>query len=174
MARMKAEVLEQFLARPINAVLATRRREQQPYQVPVWFLWQASGTYAAEYPCYPDGEFWVSGTYTRQWCKHVFRDGRVSLCIEGAGPVAGYVAAECEAEPVEPKDTDIWPISTMLARKYVGARGDDDAVEHFVANMRTEPRLLFRLRPLHWRAIDLTVYTGSRADIAYQRSHAGQ
>jgi hypothetical protein len=60
-----------------------------------------------------------------------------------------------------------------LAEKYVGPRGAA-AVEAFFANMQTEPRLLFRLTPQHWRAIDLTVYTGSRGDLAYQRAHAAE
>ncbi|MGI8553875.1 MAG: pyridoxamine 5'-phosphate oxidase family protein [Dehalococcoidia bacterium] len=170
MARMKADVLAEFLTKPINAVLATTRRQSRPYQVPVWFLWQETGPAAAEYPFYREGDFWLTGTYTRQWCKHIFADPRVSLCIEGGGPVPGYVAVNCQAVPVEPKDTDIWPISTKLAQKYVGARGDEEAVARFMANMRTEPRLLFRLTPESWRCIDLTVYTGARGDVAYQRS----
>jgi PPOX class probable F420-dependent enzyme len=154
---MKPDVLEAFLQRPIIGVLTTLRRDGRPYQIPVWFLWR-------------DGEFWLTGTYTRVWCKHILVDPRVSLCIEASDPVARYVAVDCTAEPVEPKEHDIWPVSRLLAEKYVGSRGGD--VEAFIANMRTEPRLLFRLTPDHWRAIDLTVYVGSRGDIAFQRQQA--
>jgi PPOX class probable F420-dependent enzyme len=153
MARMKPEVLDAFLQRPIIAVLCTLRRAGRPYQIPVWFLWR-------------DGVFWLTGTYPRVWCQHLFHDPRAALCIEAADPAARYVAVDCHAEPVEPKDADIWPISRLLAEKYVGTRGGD--VEAFLTNMRREPRLLFRLTPEHWRAIDLTVYTGSRGDLAYQ------
>ncbi len=154
MARMKPEVLEQFLQRPIIAVLCTLRRDGRPYQIPVWFLWR-------------DGAFWLTGTYPRVWCRHIFHDPRVSLCIEEREPATRYVAVDCTAAPVEPKDADIWPVSRLLAEKYVGAAGGD--VEAFLANMRREPRLLFRLTPEYWRAIDLTVYTGSRGDLAYMR-----
>lgn len=34
--------------------------------------------------------------------------------------------------------------------------------------MQTEPRLLFRLEGDVWRAIDLTVYRGKRADREFQ------
>jgi PPOX class probable F420-dependent enzyme len=159
MARMKPEVLEEFLTRPIIAVLSTVRRQGRPYQIPVWFLWH-------------EGSLWLTGTYTRTWCKQIFADRRVSLCIEASDPVARYVAVDCTAEPYEPDPSnghDIWPISRLLAEKYVGSRGGD--VEAFLRNMRTEPRLLFRLTPERWRAIDLTVYTGSRGDLAYQRQH---
>ncbi len=157
MARMKPDVMETFLARPIVAVLATMRRNGMPYQIPVWFLWR-------------EGAFWLTGTYTRVWCKQLFAEPRASLCIEDRDPVAKYVAVECSVEPIEPKNSGIWPVSQLLAEKYVPAGG----VEAFMANMRTEPRLLFRLTPAHWRAIDLTVYAGSRGDLAYQRAQRGE
>jgi PPOX class probable F420-dependent enzyme len=156
MARMKAEVLEAFLDKPIVAVLAAVRKNGQPYQIPVWFLWR-------------EGSFWLTGTYTRVWCKQLFVDPRASLCIEDRDPIARYVAIDCIAEPVEPATADIWPVSQWLAEKYMPA----ERVPAFMANMRTEPRLLFRLTPRHWRAIDLTVYVGSRGDLAYQQQRGG-
>ncbi len=154
MARMRAEVREELLAQPIIAVLSTIRRDGRPYLAPVWFLWQ-------------DGVFWLTGTSARTWCKHIFRDRRVSLCIETTDPIARYIAVDCEAEPVE---QDIWPVSGALAQKYIGGRpgATPETVEQFIAGMQTEPRLLFRLTPTlppeRWRAIDLTVYTGVRGD----------
>ena len=61
-------------------------------------------------------------------------------------------------------DFDIWPISRLLVNKYVGP-GHREA---FFANMRTEHRLLFRLTPDVFRAIDMRVYRGKRADREYQ------
>ncbi len=152
MARMRPEVMEAFLAKPIVAVLAAVRKAGQPYQVPVWFLWL-------------DGSFWLTGTYKRVWCKQLIADPRGSLCIEDRDPVARYVAVDCTVEPIEAKTTNIWPVSQLLAEKYMPA----ERVSAFMANMRTEPRLIFRLTPHHWRAIDLTVYVGSKGDLAYQR-----
>ena len=37
--------------------------------------------------------------------------------------------------------------------------------------MQTEPRLLFRLVPEVWRAIDMRVYQGKRADRDFQARH---
>jgi len=173
MARMTAAVLAEALTKPLLAVIATTRKAGQPYLVPVWFYWEPNGRVAESYPFYPEGHFWLVGTYTRVWCKHLFANPRISLCIHGAD-VPGYIAADCIAEPIEPDTHDIWPIATILAEKYVGSRAGPEATARFVANMRTEPRLLFRLTPQSWRAIDLTVYTGSRGDIAYQRAHAAQ
>jgi hypothetical protein len=57
-----------------------------------------------------------------------------------------------------------------LAEKYVGRRdpANAQAVDAFFANMQTEPRLLFRLRPKVLRAIDMRVYRGKRADREHQ------
>jgi PPOX class probable F420-dependent enzyme len=159
MARMKPEVLEAFLQRPIIAVLSTLRKNGRPYQVPVWFLWQ-------------DGVFWLTGTSGRVWCRQIFRDPRVSLCTESSEPIACYVAVDCTAEAVGSATSDIWPATRLLVEKYVGARGGD--VDAFIATLKAEPRLLFRLTPDSWRAIDLTVYTGSRDDLAYQRRRAAE
>ena len=161
MARMTAEVLREFLVEPHVAVLATLRTNGRPYLAPVWFLWEQTGPAGDEYPFYDQGVFWLTGTYPRRWCKNLMRDPRASLCIEATDPVARYVAVDCEAELVE---EDIWPVSERLAQKYVGARAGSDSVRAFVANMRTEPRVLFRLAPSSWRCIDLTVYRGIPAD----------
>jgi hypothetical protein len=171
MARMQAAVLAESLARPALAVVATTRKQGPPYLAPVWFLWEPNGRVAAQYPFYPEGTFWLIGTYMRQWCKHLLVRPQVSLCITGEG-IPGYIAVDCSVEPVEPRDHDIWPVATRLTEKYVGARSGPEAAARFLANMRTEPRLLFRLTPETWRAIDLTVYTGNRGDIAYQQAHA--
>ena len=171
MARMQAAVLAESLTKPVNAVLATTRKSGRPYLVPVWFLWEPNGGVAATYPFYPEGTLWLVGTSTRQWCKQLVANPLVSLCIEGGG-IPGYITVDCAAELIAPPEHDIWPIATRLAEKYVGSRSGPEASARFVANMRTEPRLLFRLTPETWRAIDLTVYTGSRGDIAYQQAHA--
>lgn len=173
MSRMQPEMVEAFLQRPLIAVVATLRRDGRPYQAPVWFLWQPADLAAPlperVGPAYRDGVFWLTGTWSRVWCKHLLRDPRASLCIESTDPVARHVSVDCRAEAVT---EDIWPVSEHLARTYVGARPGATAADiaRFVATMQTEPRLLFRLRPEFWRAIDLTVYRGKRADREHQQA----
>lgn len=162
MPRMKPEVLEEFLQQPHVGVIATLRQDGRPYTVPVWWLWK-------------DPDFWITGTYSRVWCKQIMNDSRVSLCIEASAPVTGHVEVDGDAFPEELPGFDIWPISRELAEKYVG-RGDPARgphVDRFFANMQTEPRLLFRLKPQVWRAIDMRVYEGKRADREFQARKAG-
>jgi PPOX class probable F420-dependent enzyme len=154
MPPMARDVLEEFLRQPHIGVLATLRRDGRPYTVPVWWLWH-------------DGAFWLTGTTSRVWCRQLRRDPRASLCIEALHPVAGHVGVDGRAEARLLPDFDIWPISRRLVDKYVA--DDPDA---FYANMRTEPRLLFRLTPEVWRAIDMRVYEGKRADRDYQAGFA--
>jgi PPOX class probable F420-dependent enzyme len=152
---MTSDVLEQFLRQPHIAVLATLRSDGRPYTVPIWWLWK-------------DGAFWLTGTTSRVWCRQLQRDPRASLCIEALQPVAGHVGVDGNVEAKLLPDFDIWPISRQLVEKYVP--DDPDA---FFANMRTEPRLLFRFTPEVWRAIDMRVYEGKRADRDHQTRNEG-
>ncbi len=157
MPRMTERDQEDFLAEPHVGVVATLRADGRPYTVPVWHLW--------------DGEhLWLTGTESRVWCRQLMHDGRLSLCIEALQPVPGHIDIDGTGEVLRLPDYDIWPISRRLVEKYVG-KGDpanDVAAEAFFANMQTEPRLLIRVTPEVWRAIDMRVYQGKRADRNFQ------
>jgi len=157
MPRMTAAVQAEFLLQPHVGVIATLRRDGLPYTVPVWWL-------------HDDGDFWLTGTVNRIWCRQLQNDPRCSLCIEAAAPLAGHIGIDGRATTRLMTDFDIWPISHRLAQKYIGRDdpANDAAVERFFDNMRTEPRLLFRLKPDVIRAIDMRVYRGKRADREYQ------
>jgi hypothetical protein len=144
-----------FLAEPHVGVLATLRRDGLPYTVPVWFEWD--GTAA-----------WISGTYERVWCKQLMLDPRASLCVEAMAPAAGHVGMDGTVTVHELPDFDIWPMSARLVDKYVRRSAGEEAADRFFANMQTEHRLLFRLEPQVFRAIDMRVYRGKRADREYQ------
>jgi PPOX class probable F420-dependent enzyme len=154
---MQPDDIDEFLRQPHVGVLATLRRDGRPYTVPVWFL-------------HDDGTFWISGTYERVWCKQLLADPRASLCIEAMAPVAGHVGADGIVTAHEPPRFDIWPISRRLVDKYVGP----DKRDAFFANMQTEHRLLFQLVPDVFRAIDMRVYRGKRADREFQQHQAAE
>ena len=166
---MTADDLATYLEQPHVGVIATLRRDGMPYTVPIWWLWEPDESlppFEAGRHRYPNGVVWITGTTSRVWCRQLRADGRASLCIESGPPVTGHVGIDGVCDELLPPEHDIWPVSERLASKYVGlgdpARGD--AVTAFVANMHTEPRLLFRLRPQVLRAIDMRVYRGKRAD----------
>ncbi|MGH7857690.1 MAG: pyridoxamine 5'-phosphate oxidase family protein [Candidatus Binatia bacterium] len=162
MPRMTPDDLDEFLRQPIIGVLATLRRDGRPYTVPVWWVLH-------------EGSFWISGTYERVWCKQLGRDPRASLCIESTGPpapgFAGHVGIDGRVVRHELPGFDIWPISRLLVEKYVAPADPkrEVAIEAFLANMKTEHRLLFELVPEVRRAIDMRIYRGKRADREYQQ-----
>lgn len=157
MPRMTTEDTEAFLAEPHVGVIASLRQDGRPYTVPVWHLWD--GTHV-----------WISGTLSRVWCRQIMADPRVSLCVEAMAPVAAHVGIDGTADVLAPPEFDIAPMSRRLAEKYIGRNDPANAaaVDAFVANMMTEPRLLIRLTPEVWRAIDMRVYRGKRADREHQ------
>ena len=161
MPRMDEATKRDFLEQPHIGVLASIRANGLPYTVPVWWL-------------YDEGAFWLTGTDHRVWCKQLQRDARCSLCIEALTPVAGFVAIEGLATLHHRLEEDIWPMSRRLAEKYVGQgiAANAAAVDRFFDNMRTEPRLLFSLQVTHWRAIDMRVYRGKKADREFQSRSA--
>ena len=82
--------------------------------------------------------------------------------------MAGHVGVDGVVTVHELPDFDIWPISRRLVDKYI-APAQRDA---FFAHMQTEHRLLFRLTPEVFRAIDMRVYRGKRADREFQTQQA--
>lgn len=169
--------LAEYLEQPHVGVIATLRRDGSPYTVPIWWLWEPDPTlppFVAGRHEYPNGAVWITGTTTRVWCRQLQHDARASLCIESGPPVTAHVELDGECDVLLRDDHDIWPMSRRLAEKYVG-RGDPAnaaAVDAFFANMQTEPRMLFRLRPRVLRAIDMRVYRGKRADRDHQAGTA--
>ena len=153
MPRMSEADREAFLAEPHNGVVASLRRDGRPYTVPVWHHWDGS-------------HVWLTGTESRVWCRQLRHDPRISLCVEASAPLPGHVGIDGTAEVLTADHFDIWPVTRVMVEKYLGRgdRGNDRAVEAFLANMATEPRLLIRITPEVWRAIDMRVYEGKRAD----------
>lgn len=175
MPRMSAEDYRTFLEVANTGVIATLRRDGMPYTVPIWFLWEPDAG-VPDFPsgpmAYPGGVLWLTGTYSRVWCKQLLHDPRASFCIESGPdrPFTGHVEFDGRCQAYERPAFDIWPMSRRLAEKYVG-RGEPangPAVDAFFANMQTEPRLLFKLVPEVVRAIDMRVYRGKRADREFQ------
>ena len=157
MPRMTETDKHVFLKEAHVGVITSLRRSGMPYSVPVWWLYESE--------C-----FWLTGTDNRVWCKQLQNDTRCSLCIEALSPLAGFIAVDGHAELLGRDSFDIWPISRRLAEKYVGQSdpANNAAVESFYKNMRTEPRLLFKVTPSVWRAIDMRVYEGKRSDRDFQ------
>ena len=106
-------------------------------------------------------------------CAFLFEleSGDVNRSLNSMAPVAGHVGVEATAELYQLPEFDIWPMSRLLAKKYVGQHNplNARAVDKFFSNMKTEPRLLFKLTPTNWRAIDMRQYRGKKWDREFQQ-----
>ena len=157
MPRINDDTIAGFLQEPHVGVLASTQKIGVPYTVPVWWLRDK-------------GSFWLTGTFDRVWCKHLIDRPCCLMCIEALAPVAGHVGVEGTAELYQLPEFDIWPMSRQLAEKYLGQhnRLNAKAVDRFFSNMKTEPRLLFKLTPTNWRAIDMRQYRSKKSDREFQ------
>lgn len=178
MPRMETDRFNELLKLPQSGIIATLRRDGSPYTVPIWWLWEPDPSlpgFQSGKVTYPMGEVWMVGTTNRIWCKQLQKDPRASLCIEfrrseGLTTGGGHIEFDGECDALIPSEFDIWPMCRRLAEKFVGRDdpANKEAVDKFYDNMRTEPRMLFRMRPTTVRAIDMSVYRGKRADREFQ------
>lgn len=154
MPRMSPELVEEFLAQPYMAVIATLKASGEPYTVPIVFKWE-------------DGYFYFSGTYNRIWCKHLLRNPAMSLCVEATSPHYGHVGCEGRAEAIEHPSEEVFRIIRKIFDK-TPPNAPPEEQEWWWERLKAEPRLAFRLRPQKLRAIDMSIYEGKRGDRAHQ------
>ena len=80
--------IDVILRAPVNAVLATNRRDGAPQLSPIWYL-------------YEDGRFHISVGAESVKARNVRRDPRVSLCIDEGHPDGRAVTVCGIAEIIE-------------------------------------------------------------------------
>ncbi len=152
MPRMQPDVLEAFLKEPHVGVIATLRQDGRPYTVPVWWLWK-------------EPHFWITGTYSRIWCRQIMQDSRVSLCIEAGAPVSGHVEVDGDAFPVELPRLRHLARFARTCRKVRRPRRPGSQTPTSSASSPTCRRnrgSSFASNRPYWRAIDMRVYQGKR------------
>ncbi|MYD74511.1 MAG: hypothetical protein F4Y11_09955, partial [Chloroflexi bacterium] len=111
MFEMRPEVLREFFEQPYSGVLATLRRDNTPYTIPLWYLWEGvvpDDMHPSRNP--PQGHIWLTGSPTRVWCKHLLNNNSMSFCTDTAGPPSQHVGIDGTVEPHIPDEMDIWPI----------------------------------------------------------------
>jgi PPOX class probable F420-dependent enzyme len=103
--------IEEFLASPRHAVLATKRRDGAPQISPVWYL-------------YDQGRFYISASVETAKHHNVRRDPRLSLCIDGCHPDARAVVVHGSATVLEPDDPQAPEIRWRIIRRYYETEED--------------------------------------------------
>jgi PPOX class probable F420-dependent enzyme len=115
--------------------LATVRADGRPHVAPVWFVLDGD-----------DLVFMTGATSTKG--KALLRDPRAALAVDLEQPPYGFVLVEGTVS-VSTDLTEMLPLSTRIARRYVGA----ERAEEYGARNAVEGELLVRLRPAKITAI---------------------
>ena len=115
--------VEEFLAPPLIAVVATIGGAGMPQLTPNWYVYQ-------------DGRVAVSTTKERVKYKNLVRDPRLAICVYSDMEATEYVTIR---GPVEIYDDDsIWPVTQAIVERYVAP----DLVEPRMRRLRTENRVI--------------------------------
>ena len=130
--RPKSVDLDEFLARPLFAHLATAS-EDGPRESPVWFLWE-------------DGAIWIIGNRrTDTFPQRIEREPRCAMGIVDFDPARGIVRhvgfrGRATVQPFDKK------IASRLLRRYLGDQ-EDAWDPRFVESMEDRDNVLIRFEP---------------------------
>lgn len=117
MTTMTDTDIDALLQAPLNATLATNRRDGAPQLSPIWYL-------------YEEGRFHISIGADSVKARNVRRDPRVSLCIDEGHPDGRAVTVYGSAELIEAasawRDDVIWRIILRYHETEADARHYDE------------------------------------------------
>ena len=120
--------LQEFLAPPRIAVVATVGKTGMPQLTPNWYE-------------YRDGRMTVSTTKDRIKYKNLARDDRLAVCVYSDSLAHDYVTVRGHARIIE--GDAIWPDTLAIVKRYVA----EDKVEARMSALRKQPRIIISLEP---------------------------
>ena len=118
--------LNEFLAEPRNAIVATINKDGSPQLTPVGFYWDGS-------------TFYITTTKETVKYQNVKRDPRITITVD-QGDDYRMVIAKGKAQIQE---EDIWPTTGKLLEKYFGPQ----AGATYLEAMKKQNRVLLVLKP---------------------------
>jgi nitroimidazol reductase NimA-like FMN-containing flavoprotein (pyridoxamine 5'-phosphate oxidase superfamily) len=133
--KMTQEMIDQFLANPLLARIATSDLEtHQPHVVPVWYTWE-------------DGSLWISSFTSTRKVQELQANPRCSIAVDEAQSGYSHQAVVMEGRVellTEPREL-VHKMSTTIYTRYLGEQGvldpDPQSWIHDPEN------LLIRLKP---------------------------
>ena len=126
---MTPDQLEEFLKRPLVAVLSTVDRDGRPRSCPIWFHWDDGAAYM------------FTGRGTLKW-RNLESNPHASLCVDTREPP--YAAAVLDGT-VQESDRPIYDLVLTMALRYYG----EEKGRAFAERYRNSPpgRVVFMLTP---------------------------
>ena len=126
---MTPEQLEEFLKRPLVAVLGTVDKHGRPRSCPIWFHWEDGAAHM------------FTGRSTLKW-RSLEANPQASLCVDKRDPP--YAAVVMDG-PVQESDRPIYDLVLGMALRYYG----EEKGRAFAERYRNSPpgRVVFMLTP---------------------------
>jgi hypothetical protein len=126
---MTDQYMEEFLRRPLVAVISTVDASDNPRLAPIWFHWQDGAAYM------------FTGRTTLKW-RNIQRNPRASLCVDWREPPYESVIMDGRVEEVASPVFDL--VLSMALRYYGEEKGTAFAEDYRDAS---DDVVVFRLVP---------------------------
>ena len=128
---MTQEQLDEFLKRPLVAVVSTVDKAGRPRSSPIWFHWDNGAAYM------------FTGRRTLKW-RNIKALPHASLCIDKREPPYASVVMD---GPVQEADRPLYDLVLAMALRYYG----EEKGRAFAENYRNQPPgvVAFMLTPRH-------------------------
>ena len=138
MAEMsKAEIRRFLMQGTLTGKLATVKREGSSHVVPIWFVVDNRNTKSIV------GELFLPPVVDQSTQKNIYRDKRVSICIDDQIPLFSFVTifGTAKISPYRQKEVLKW--ATKIAERYMGKRN----AEAYGKRNSGEGAVLVRIKP---------------------------
>ncbi|MGE0826629.1 MAG: pyridoxamine 5'-phosphate oxidase family protein [Candidatus Binatia bacterium] len=136
---MSADELQEFLARPLIARLATSRANGTPQVTPMWFL-------------YEDGIVYMSTRPSRAKVRHIKANPNVAVVVDVMEAPLKNKVVTFEGS-VELVTTGVKEVTTKIYQKYMGIEG---AKSPPAQQSIDAPRIILKMVPKTVQTIDTT------------------
>lgn len=133
---MSKEEIQTFLmSGTLTGKISTVRKDGRPHVVPIWFI--------LENDDYNIKIVFTTGQDSLK-AKHIFRDPRVSFCVDDQTPPFSFISIDGIAEiHKEPELSELLKLATKIAGRYMG----QDKAEAYGKRNAVKGEFLVRIRP---------------------------
>ena len=128
---MSEKQVNEFLYNANIARLATVKPDGSPFNVPVWYEWDASAR-----------ELYVIGRKRSSWIENLKHEPRVCILIDRSEPPYPKVLIEGTSQIVGSNPEEWIPIAKKMSARYLG---DETGSSYFEGSI-DQPRVLVRIR----------------------------
>ncbi|MCX6050160.1 MAG: PPOX class F420-dependent oxidoreductase [Chloroflexi bacterium] len=131
MSAMTQVQMEAFLAPPRHAIVATNAPDGPPQLSPVWYI-------------YENNTLYISVSASTAKARHLRRDSRLSVCIDGGHPDARYVIIQGKATLLETDDPAQEAMRWRIIQHYYETEAE---AQRYYASVRERASILIVVTP---------------------------